>query len=65
MSNATAASRTRPLIACCHAASTAMIDRPMLSTPMMSAPIMAPEMRPTPPVTAVPPMKHAAIASSS
>jgi hypothetical protein len=42
-----------------------MMDRPMLSTPTTSAPTMAPEIRPMPPVTAVPPMKHAAIASSS
>ena len=53
------------MIAICQAEFTAMIDSPMLSTPMISAPTMAPEMRPIPPVTAAPPMKHAAIASSS
>src|SRR5665647_3510045 len=64
-SNATAKMSTTPLTTDCHAGSTRMIDRPMFSTPMMSAPTITPDTRPIPPVTAVPPMKHAAIASSS
>ena len=48
-----------------QAASTPMMDRPWLSTPMIRAPTMAPGMVPMPPVTAVPPMKQAAMASIS
>src|SRR5450759_2017675 len=38
---------------------------PLLMTPMIRPPTTAPTTVPTPPVTAAPPMKHAAIASSS
>ena len=65
MSKATASSSTMPLIAICHAASTARIDRPMFRTPITRPPMTAPTTVPTPPCTAAPPMNAAAIASSS
>ncbi len=44
---------------------TPMIDMPLFMTPMMKAPITAPMILPTPPVADAPPMKQAAITSSS
>ena len=38
---------------------------PLLMTAMIRPPTIAPVTRPTPPVVDAPPMKHAAIASSS
>src|SRR3546814_18679092 len=41
------------------------IDMPLFITPMISAPTTAPVTRPTPPEAEAPPMKQAAITSSS
>ncbi|MNY75908.1 hypothetical protein D3C86_2153240 [compost metagenome] len=42
-----------------------MIDMPLFITPMMKAPITAPVILPTPPEAEAPPMKQAAMTSSS
>src|SRR5690606_13715142 len=54
-----------PLMNCCESVPTPISDIPLFSTPMIRPPVIAPTIRPTPPCTAAPPMKAAAIASSS
>ena len=64
-SKPTAMSRTNPLIACCQSMLTPTIDIPLLRTPISRPPTIAPTTVPIPPVVDAPPIKHAAIASSS
>src|SRR5690606_27383372 len=64
-SNATARSSTMPLTTCCVDWSTPMSCMPFDMTAMMRPPTIAPVTVPMPPVTAAPPMKQAAMASSS
>src|SRR6185436_18809603 len=65
MSKPTAATRTAPLLMYCVAFSTERSDIPLSRLAMMSAPSIAPETVPRPPMRLVPPITHAAIASSS
>jgi hypothetical protein len=64
-SKATDNNRTRPFIVICQSLPKPNIGIPLLKTPITSAPIMAPVTVPIPPDAEAPPIKHAAIASSS
>src|SRR5215208_649904 len=65
MSKATANSKTKPLMNDWTSVPRPSSDMPLLRTPMIRPPIKAPVTVPMPPVTAAPPMKTAAMASSS
>src|SRR5215207_370311 len=65
MSKATADSKTKPLMNDWTSVPRPSSDMPLLRTPMIRPPIKAPVTVPIPPVTAAPPMKTAAMASSS
>jgi hypothetical protein len=56
---------TSPLTTCCQSIPTPIMDMPLFMTPIMKAPITAPMTFPTPPEADAPPMKTAAITSSS
>src|SRR5215212_1391119 len=65
MSKATANSKTKPLMNDWTSVPRPSSDMPLLRTPMIRPPIKAPVTVPMTPVTAAPPMKTAAMASSS
>ena len=56
---------TRPVTTIFHWSGTPVIERPMVRVLMMNAPITVPTTLPSPPLSEVPPMTAAAIASSS
>src|SRR5690606_29057740 len=64
-SNATASSSTTPLTTDCSCIGKPSSDMMLLITAISRPPIIAPPTRPMPPVVEAPPMKQAAIASSS
>ena len=54
-----------PVTTICHSWGTERMRRPFVSMLMMNAPMTVPRMVPSPPVSEVPPMTAAAMASSS
>ena len=54
-----------PVTTICHSCGTDRIRRPLVSMLMMNAPMMVPRIVPSPPLSDVPPMTTAAMASSS
>jgi hypothetical protein len=54
-----------PVTTVCHSWATERIRRPFVSTLMINAPMIVPRMVPRPPLSEVPPMTTAAMASSS
>src|SRR5262245_15983121 len=65
MSAYTARMMITPVTTVCHSCATDRMRRPLVSTLMMNAPMMVPSIVPAPPLSDVPPMTTAAIASSS
>ena len=65
MSAQTARMMITPVTTVCHSWATDMIRKPFVSTLMMNAPMIVPRMVPEPPLSDVPPITTAAIASSS
>src|SRR5699024_1669302 len=64
-SSATALSTTAPRTPACVGCEVPLLAMPLALTALIRPPMIAPWALPTPPVTAAPPMKAAAIASSS
>jgi len=54
-----------PVMTICHSCGTDIIRKPLVSTLMTKAPITVPKIVPSPPLSDVPPMTTAAMASNS